>query len=220
MLKQWIAALMVGLAGVSVVLSPGLRAGSKEPAHTQGHASRLVFAGQALLTAPAKGRTVKARYEYLVDADSFQAHFSIAPITGSKFQTYRYDPPVGDDLFESVYAVHFADLGNLICVQSTAGASHVRLKIYRLSESGRIEVVFDEASRFGFQIVDVTGDELPEICDCDGDIGPSKKTLQVFGWNGKAFAFIKKISVDTPHVYAICRKAAADPASVKITDKP
>ena len=170
------------------------------------------------MTTPQTGHIVNARYEYRVDADSFQAHFSIVPIRGKKFRAYRYDPPIGDDLFESVYTVHFADLGDLLCVRSSAGAALERLKVYRLSDSGKIDVVFDEACRFGFHIVDVTGDERPEICACEGDIGPSKKTLQVFGWDGKAFGLIKKIPVDTPHVYAICRKAATDPTSVKLME--
>jgi hypothetical protein len=164
---------------------------------------KLTFCGKISLDQ--RGKSVDARYEYRVALDSSQGTFSILPAGHeAAFHPFQFKPEIGQQFLTAVYPVYCGDLGNLICTEWGYGASSLKLTVYRLSENGRIEPVFDGTSRFGFQIINVAGDDLPEICGGYGSLnGP--KQMKVYGWDGKKFSLLKTIPVADPQAYTIRR---------------
>ena len=199
-LPMFVTAIVVALAAVSL-LFPTAQAQDKPNLEV---ASTPKFRGEASLLHPKQDKSFDFVFVYHVDPESFQGTLVISPKDEqADLKGYEYSPEVGQEFLMAIYPKHFDDVGTLICAEWASGAVSQKLTVYRLSPEGRIETAFEGACRFGFQIIDVTGDGVPDICGCDGDVGPSKKKLSVYAWNGTSFQISKTIDVAVPHAYAV-----------------
>jgi len=203
-MKQSLFVTMAMLLTIGLVVWCLLGAG---PAPQNGP---LQFCGQTMLDWPGRSTTADARYEYRVDRDSFQGTLTITPADrDASFHPFQFKPEIGQQFLTAAYPAHFGRLGNLICTEWGFGASSRKLTVYRLTNGGQIEPVFDETCRFGFRILDVEGDATPEICGGYGRLdGP--KQMKVFGWDGARFHLVKTVPVTEPHTYLIQTGASKD----------
>lgn len=62
----------------------------------------------------------------------------------------------------------------------------LRLTLIRLSAGGDSKIMYDNRSRFGWNIVDLDGDLTPEIIQTSGDLG-GLKTMVISRWDGENF---------------------------------
>lgn len=93
---------------------------------------------------------------------------------------------VGQTKPTAVYGLYFPGVGNLLALQAEEGASMLRLILLRIEESGSSSIVFDEMSRFGFDILDTDGDSVAEIIVSRGDLMGSK-SIMVYRWDKSVF---------------------------------
>lgn len=105
---------------------------------------------------------------------------------------------VGQTKPTAVYSKYLPGAGNLLVVEADEGASMLRLVLIAVSNNGGSRTVFDEKSRFGFDMLNLDSDPGTEIVGISGDLaGP--KTVRVFGWDGTAFAERSRVqSSDLP----------------------
>lgn len=110
---------------------------------------------------------------------------------------------VGQTKPTAVYSKYLPGAGNLLVVEADEGASMLRLVLIAASADGEFRTVFDERSRFGFDVLNLDTDPGIEIVGVSGDLGGSK-TVRVFAWDGTAFAEQSRVeSADLPHYQII-----------------
>lgn len=139
------------------------------------------------------------------DKDSFQHSVKIVTLAGdAEKHTWEYSAPIGSRYLTAIYPKWFGhDIGNLLCIEWDKGAVALQLTIIALDEDGQPYKAFDDTSRFGFAILDVTGDRVPDICGSYGDLGSSAKTTKVFTWAEKRFVLRTVVNTRRAHVYDI-----------------
>jgi hypothetical protein len=192
---KWTISMVLLLVVISSAQSSLEKSGATKPVS--------LFRGTTDLLNPATGKEIPVIYEYTQDPESFQGELTISPKEKGQINVYDFKPEIGQQSLETIYSRPFADLGELICAYWSWGAGMDKLTVYRLSPRGQMEVVFDDVCRFGYEILDVTGDQLPEICSCDGELDSEKKKTKIYKWNGSKFALMKSMDVSVPHFYEI-----------------
>jgi hypothetical protein len=90
------------------------------------------------------------------------------------------------------------------------GAGALSLTVLRLGPTNEVVVAFEENCRFGFQIMDLTGDSDPEICGVYGDLGEMAQ-LRIFGWDGKQFLLQQELPVTQAHRYMVATSGLKTP---------
>lgn len=123
---------------------------------------------------------------------------------GGEGHVFTYSPEVGQEQVLNIFKRFLGhDLGHVVCVELTWGAGSLKLLCLALGDEGRPYVAFDDVSRFGFQVIDVTGDAAPEIVGCYGDLKAAEYTAKVFEWKKGRFALRKTLKVKEPHRYSM-----------------
>lgn len=93
---------------------------------------------------------------------------------------------IGQTRPTAVYSKYLPSIGHVLVIESEEGASMLRLTLIRLFPEGGSEIIYDNHSRFGWNIVDLDGDFIPEIIQTSGDLG-GKKTILISHWDGEKF---------------------------------
>ena len=200
-LRAWVIALSLGLAVSAFALR---LVSSAEP--NAGPAVNIEFCGRVSFWDTVGKTTVEAVFAYSVDARTSQGELVIRPLGDSKaFPVFRLSPEIGQQLPVSFYPVSFEESGEMLVANWGWGATATKLTVFHLGADGKVEVVFDEISRFGFQILDVADEGIPNIVGCYGDPGAEKKQMKAFSWNGQRFKHTASAEVAKPHLYQIVR---------------
>lgn len=138
---------------------------------------------------------VPADYSLVKSADGEQLSLTV----GSPVGTAVWTGDIGQTFPTAVYGRLYPGVGNLLTLEAEDGASMIRLVLIHLVDGRESSIVFDERSRFGFDIVDLDGDADVEIVEVDGDLtGP--KHLRIFSWNGSRYVQeSERQSANFPH---------------------
>ncbi len=143
----------------------------------------------------------------------------------STLKVWRKDSPENDGfLFKSEPGDQFLEtvrvnklsphLGDLLFVYWERGSSLVGLTIIGLKSDGSIGVIFEDACRNGYQVLDLNGDGIHEIIAVDGKNAAGKYLVRIY--NQVAAAEIKltqKMEVPQPHSYSMTESKALGPES-------
>jgi hypothetical protein len=162
-----------------------------------------LFKGQLSLTSPKTGHAVEAVYEYGVDAKSGDGEFRIYPKHQFDFPMFTYKTEAGQQFLLNVFSRYSTQVRPLICTEWEWGASGQCFVVFRLSPANRIEPVFSGVSRFGFRLLDLTGDGMPEIVGVYGDLGTDACEARIFSWHEGRFEETATEAVAVPHRYKI-----------------
>ncbi len=95
-----------------------------------------------------------------------------------------------------------AGLGSSIVINGEHGAGSTLLVVIALSADGAGRVVFERASKFGFQMLDLDADGVIEICAIGGTID-RWKTVEVFRLRDGRFALAEQYEFDGWPVFAL-----------------
>jgi hypothetical protein len=202
--------ILITVAAISIAVEISVFPRDRSALALAPRAAEQVFCGKTNFQL--RSRTVSVKYEYTVDLHSHRSKLSIcAADAGTDVVPFDYEPEVGQQFLTAVYPRRFGTLGELLCTEWDYGASAVNLIIYHLSSNGKIEPVFNERCRFGFEVLDLSGSDVPNISGGYGDLDGAK-TMRVYGWDGKKFELRESISVAAPHSYAIVTESAVDHA--------
>ncbi|HVX83329.1 MAG TPA: hypothetical protein VH253_00790 [Phycisphaerae bacterium] len=119
-------------------------------------------------------------------------------------QPFTYHPDISSQAVIRIYPVYFGELGELLCSEWEWGSA-VQLVVFRLNADHTIDIVFNGRSRFGYQILNVTGGKNDDICEGNGYMkGPY--WMKVYTWDGGKFVLGKTVAVEEPQRYSIDAK--------------
>lgn len=153
------------------------------------------------------GNPREVAYRYWWDSDKHQGTLELETVIAADEQdVFRYTPEVGQEFITAIYPMRFGDKGEFICVETNRGAVSQGLQIYALSRDNTFARVFAEAGRFGYRIIDVTGDGVPDIVGGYGDVHGRESEMRGYTWDGEEFSLSRTIQVKTPHSYEIRRE--------------
>lgn len=120
------------------------------------------------------------RYRLFADSNEY----SLMIDGPAKNIVWRSD--IGQSKPTAVYGSYFSGIDNVLVVDADEGASSLRKIIFRINEYGAAITIFDGMSRFGFDIIDIDADLVPEIVVCDGGL-MGTKDIKIYKWNGNQF---------------------------------
>ena len=126
-------------------------------------------------------------------------------------EPFEYKTEPGQEFLVAAYPQYFGDDMTLLVTRWECGAVCQGVRVYGPVGEGRIGCLFEGASRFGFRIVRLHADGPLDIVGCEGDVGPSNKTVTVYSWDGKGFSPRETFPVQIPHLYAVKPATAESP---------
>lgn len=149
-------------------------------------------------------RSIELTYEFLKNTESHQGLFRIEPVESSEeFEVFEYQPEIGQEFLSSVNVEYFGEAGNLLCTYWGWGAFSQQLIVFGLSPDDEIELLYQGICRWGFRIVDVTGDGVLDICAAHGAPRGDRWTIDVFSWTPDGFELNKSVQSKPHQIYEI-----------------
>lgn len=198
----WCAVVLLS-AGFHGGCGERMDGGQAQPEANHGPRDRELCYGRAHMGPDGSSRVVEYRVTKEQDTGAIALTLSI-PSAQAKPRTWRYEPEVGQEQFISICPKYVGgDLGTVLASDWTYGAGSIRMLIIRMDPQGRISRAFGGVSRFGFDLLDVTGDGCPDVVGWYGDLGPAKKTAVLYEWSDGAYEETARFSVTRLRQYNI-----------------
>jgi hypothetical protein len=132
----------------------------------------LRWKGVASMKQSGEDRSFPVLYEYFFNRETHQGFLHIFPEdTEEPIGEIKWFPEVGGEFVDYIERGFDLETKDLILVHCTYGAPTCGLRVYGLSEQGKLTLLFSSASRIGHDYLDVDEDGGKEIVEYHGGIG-------------------------------------------------
>ena len=148
---------------------------------------------------------IKCGFRVETDSSKGVSKLQVWKLSSPLVMEYQFISVPGDVFLDAARIVELGDKsGPMLLILWERGIGSTGLSIIGVNRGGKVEILFEDACKQGYQIVNVLGGTWPQIVAVDGEYSSKVFSTRIYGYTDDGqFKLLAKEQTSKPHLYAL-----------------